>query len=204
MPVEVTDAGFEREPGNEVFELGAGRAVESGRVVRTAADAYPGEPGVGAAQELDEEGPDVGFLVPVAAYADDGVVTVSVSLCVARPIRRPAGRRTRWIVRAPSAPRTARRSRPEAARMPTSAVHPSVIGDPKSRADKREITLPGFVLLDVRRHLEWSAPASPRRRLHGADGTDGARVAAAHQNLLRFVLRVAWRSERDDADLAAA
>lgn len=36
-----------------------------------------------------------------------------------------------------------------------------VIGDPKSRAGKREITLPGFVLLDVRWHLEWFAQPGP-------------------------------------------
>ncbi|MFI9210994.1 tyrosine-type recombinase/integrase [Streptomyces sp. NPDC053253] len=36
-----------------------------------------------------------------------------------------------------------------------------VIGDPKSRAGKREIMLPGFILLDVRRHLEWFAQDGP-------------------------------------------
>ncbi len=36
-----------------------------------------------------------------------------------------------------------------------------VIGDPKSRAGKREIMLPGFILLDVRRHLEWFAKDGP-------------------------------------------
>ncbi|WP_405979932.1 tyrosine-type recombinase/integrase [Streptomyces sp. NBC_00158] len=36
-----------------------------------------------------------------------------------------------------------------------------VIGDPKSRAGKREIMLPSFVLLDVRRHLEWFAQDGP-------------------------------------------
>ncbi|MEU3772129.1 site-specific integrase [Streptomyces sp. NPDC032472] len=36
-----------------------------------------------------------------------------------------------------------------------------VIGDPKSRAGKREIMLPGFVLLDLRRHLEWFAQDGP-------------------------------------------
>lgn len=36
-----------------------------------------------------------------------------------------------------------------------------VIGDPKSRAGKREIMLPSFVLLDVRRHLEWFAQNGP-------------------------------------------
>ncbi|MFD4240178.1 tyrosine-type recombinase/integrase [Streptomyces sp. NPDC058525] len=36
-----------------------------------------------------------------------------------------------------------------------------VIGDPKSRAGKREIMLPGFVLLDVRRHLDWYAQPGP-------------------------------------------
>ncbi|MET3987100.1 tyrosine-type recombinase/integrase [Streptomyces sp. PvR034] len=35
------------------------------------------------------------------------------------------------------------------------------IGDPKSRAGKREIMLPGFVLLDVRRHLDWYAQPGP-------------------------------------------
>lgn len=36
-----------------------------------------------------------------------------------------------------------------------------VIGDPKSRAGKRTIMLPGFILLDVRRHLEWVAQDGP-------------------------------------------
>ncbi|MFI0978223.1 tyrosine-type recombinase/integrase [Streptomyces sp. NPDC021093] len=36
-----------------------------------------------------------------------------------------------------------------------------VIGDPKSRAGKREIMLPGFILIDVRRHLEWFAQDGP-------------------------------------------
>lgn len=36
-----------------------------------------------------------------------------------------------------------------------------VIGDPKSRAGKREIMLPSFVLPDVRRHLEWFAEDGP-------------------------------------------
>ncbi|MFF5635520.1 tyrosine-type recombinase/integrase [Streptomyces sp. NPDC012825] len=36
-----------------------------------------------------------------------------------------------------------------------------VIGDPKSRASKREIMLPGFILLDIRRHLEWFAQDGP-------------------------------------------
>lgn len=36
-----------------------------------------------------------------------------------------------------------------------------VIGDPKSRAGKREIMRPGFVLLDVRRHLDWYARPGP-------------------------------------------
>ncbi|MEV5277509.1 site-specific integrase [Streptomyces sp. NPDC052811] len=36
-----------------------------------------------------------------------------------------------------------------------------VIGDPKSRAGKREIVLPGFMHLDVRRHLDWFAEAGP-------------------------------------------
>lgn len=36
-----------------------------------------------------------------------------------------------------------------------------VTGDPKSRAGKREIMLPGFALLDVRRHLEWFAEDGP-------------------------------------------
>lgn len=36
-----------------------------------------------------------------------------------------------------------------------------VIGDPKSRAGKRTIMLPGFILLDVRRHLEWFAQDGP-------------------------------------------
>lgn len=36
-----------------------------------------------------------------------------------------------------------------------------VIGDPKSRAGKRQIMLPSFVILDVRRHLEWFAEDGP-------------------------------------------
>ncbi|MBV9024403.1 MAG: site-specific integrase [Streptomycetaceae bacterium] len=36
-----------------------------------------------------------------------------------------------------------------------------VIGDPKSRAGKREIVLPAFLHLDVRRHLEWFAQPGP-------------------------------------------
>ncbi len=35
------------------------------------------------------------------------------------------------------------------------------IGDPKYRAGNREIMLPSFVLLDVRRHLEWFAQDGP-------------------------------------------
>ncbi|WP_329021560.1 tyrosine-type recombinase/integrase [Streptomyces sp. NBC_00690] len=36
-----------------------------------------------------------------------------------------------------------------------------VIGDPKSRAGKREIVLPAFVHADVRQHLEWFAEPGP-------------------------------------------
>jgi integrase len=36
-----------------------------------------------------------------------------------------------------------------------------VIGDPKSRAGKREIVLPAFLHEDVRRHLEWFAQPGP-------------------------------------------
>ncbi|MFB6565361.1 hypothetical protein ACFCYH_41860 [Streptomyces sp. NPDC056400] len=49
-----------------------------------------------------------------------------------------------------------------------------VIGDPKSRAGKREIMLPGFVLLDVRRHLDWYAQPGPEGLVFvGAGGLDG-------------------------------
>ncbi|MFF9013420.1 hypothetical protein ACF09C_10700 [Streptomyces sp. NPDC014870] len=51
-----------------------------------------------------------------------------------------------------------------------------VIGDPKSRAGKREIMLPGFILLDVRRHLEWIAQDGARwPRLRGGAGRGPAR-----------------------------
>ncbi|WP_269855547.1 tyrosine-type recombinase/integrase [Streptomyces sp. RPT161] len=36
-----------------------------------------------------------------------------------------------------------------------------VVGDPKSRAGKREIVLPAFIHVDVRRHLEWFAQPGP-------------------------------------------
>lgn len=36
-----------------------------------------------------------------------------------------------------------------------------VIGDPKSRAGKREIILPEFLRLDVKRHLDWYAEKGP-------------------------------------------
>ncbi|WP_326611199.1 site-specific integrase [Streptomyces scopuliridis] len=36
-----------------------------------------------------------------------------------------------------------------------------VIGDPKSRAGKREIVLPAFLYEDLRRHLEWFAEPGP-------------------------------------------
>lgn len=36
-----------------------------------------------------------------------------------------------------------------------------VVGDPKSRAGKREIVLPAFVHVDVRQHLDWFAQPGP-------------------------------------------
>jgi integrase len=36
-----------------------------------------------------------------------------------------------------------------------------VVGGPKSRAGKREIVLPAFVHVDVRRHLDWFAQPGP-------------------------------------------
>ncbi|BBA99028.1 putative integrase [Actinacidiphila reveromycinica] len=36
-----------------------------------------------------------------------------------------------------------------------------VVGDPKSRAGKRVVVLPGFLVVDVRRHLEWFAAKEP-------------------------------------------
>ncbi|MFE3553947.1 tyrosine-type recombinase/integrase [Streptomyces sp. NPDC059193] len=63
-----------------------------------------------------------------------------------------------------------------------------VIGDPKSRAGKREIMLPGFVLLDVRRHLEWFAK----------DGTDGLVFVGERGAALRgTTFGRKWRKARD-------
>ncbi|MEV7169992.1 site-specific integrase [Streptomyces sp. NPDC093224] len=63
-----------------------------------------------------------------------------------------------------------------------------VIGDPKSRAGKREIMLPGFVLLDVRRHLEWFAK----------DGPDGLVFVGERGAALRgTTFGRKWRKARD-------
>lgn len=63
-----------------------------------------------------------------------------------------------------------------------------VIGDPKSRAGKREIMLPGFVLLDVRRHLEWFAQ----------DGPDGLVFVGERGAALRgTTFGRKWRKARD-------
>jgi integrase len=35
------------------------------------------------------------------------------------------------------------------------------VGDPKSQAGKRVIVLPGFLAVDVRRHLDWFAAKEP-------------------------------------------
>nr|WP_308299856.1 tyrosine-type recombinase/integrase [Streptomyces sp. CJ_13] len=65
---------------------------------------------------------------------------------------------------------------------------PRVIGDPKSRAGKREIMLPGFVLLDVRRHLEWFAQ----------DGPDGLVFVGERGAALRgTAFGRKWRKARD-------
>ncbi|MFB7553263.1 tyrosine-type recombinase/integrase [Streptomyces sp. NPDC056154] len=63
-----------------------------------------------------------------------------------------------------------------------------VIGDPKSRAGKREIMLPGFILLDVRRHLEWFAQ----------DGPDGLVFVGEKGAALRgTTFGRKWRKARD-------
>ncbi|MEK9519637.1 site-specific integrase [Streptomyces venezuelae] len=63
-----------------------------------------------------------------------------------------------------------------------------VIGDPKSRAGKREIMLPGFILLDVRRHLEWFAQ----------DGPDGLVFVGERGAALRgTTFGRKWRKARD-------
>ncbi|WP_338677711.1 site-specific integrase [Streptomyces sp. SCSIO 30461] len=63
-----------------------------------------------------------------------------------------------------------------------------VIGDLKSRAGKREIMLPGFVLLDVRRHLEWFAK----------DGPDGLVFVGERGAALRgTTFGRKWRKARD-------
>lgn len=63
-----------------------------------------------------------------------------------------------------------------------------VIGDPKSRAGKREIMLPGFILLDVRRHLEWFAK----------DGPDGLVFVGEKGAALRgTTFGRKWRKARD-------
>ncbi|KOG36606.1 MULTISPECIES: tyrosine-type recombinase/integrase [Streptomyces] len=63
-----------------------------------------------------------------------------------------------------------------------------VIGDPKSRAGKREIMLPDFILLDVRRHLEWFAQ----------DGPDGLVFVGERGAALRgTTFGRKWRKARD-------
>ncbi|MHC3410664.1 site-specific integrase [Streptomyces sp. DT17] len=63
-----------------------------------------------------------------------------------------------------------------------------VIGDPKSRAGKREIMLPGFIVLDVRRHLEWFAQ----------EGLDGLVFVGERGAALRgTTFGRKWRKARD-------
>ncbi|MYX19347.1 site-specific integrase [Streptomyces sp. SID8380] len=67
-----------------------------------------------------------------------------------------------------------------------------VVGDPKSRAGKREIMLPSFTLLDVRRHLEWFAQ----------DGPDGLVFVGERGAALRgTTFGRKWRSARDTVGL---
>ncbi|MET9529869.1 MULTISPECIES: tyrosine-type recombinase/integrase [unclassified Streptomyces] len=63
-----------------------------------------------------------------------------------------------------------------------------VIGDPKSRAGKRKIVLPGFMHLDVRRHLDWFAQP-------GSDGLVFVGERGAELRGTTFGRK--WRKARD-------
>ncbi|MFK8906188.1 tyrosine-type recombinase/integrase [Streptomyces sp. YS-3] len=67
-----------------------------------------------------------------------------------------------------------------------------VIGDPKSRAGKREIVLPGFMHLDVSRHLDWFAEAGPEGLVFV--GERGARLRGT-------TFGRKWRKVRDQVGL---
>ncbi|MGX8277132.1 MULTISPECIES: tyrosine-type recombinase/integrase [unclassified Streptomyces] len=69
-----------------------------------------------------------------------------------------------------------------------------VIGDPKSRAGRREIVLPSFLHEDVRRHLEWFAQPGP----------DGLVFVGEKGAALRgTTFGRKWRKARDKAGLPA-
>lgn len=65
-----------------------------------------------------------------------------------------------------------------------------VTGDPKSQAGKRVVVLPGFLAVDVRRHLDWFAAKEPdgllfvgeRGRRSGAPRSDGGGAGHARRS----------------------
>jgi integrase len=70
-----------------------------------------------------------------------------------------------------------------------------VTGDPKSRAGKRTVVLPGFLAMDVRRHLDWFAAKE-------ADGLLFVGERGAPFRRSRFGRR--WRRARSEVLLSAA
>jgi integrase len=67
-------------------------------------------------------------------------------------------------------------------------------GDPKSRAGKRSVVLPGFLYVDVRRHLDWFAAKEPDGLLFvGERGAPFRRSTFGRK----------WRKARDKAGLPA-